>query len=91
MTSIGQIAVKGSFKLDLAKNYLSSYYESLKLTEFFKDVKTFCMFIGYPRSGSTLIGSLLDAHPNIIIAHELDVFRYIRAGFNKRQISRHEV
>ncbi len=26
------------------------------------------MFIGYPRSGHSLVGSLLDAHPNIIVA-----------------------
>lgn len=31
------------------------------------------MFIGYPRSGHTLVRSLLDAHPNVIIANELDV------------------
>ena len=31
------------------------------------------MFIGYPRSGHTLISSLLDAHPNAIVANEFDV------------------
>lgn len=30
----------------------------------------FCFFIGYSRSGHSLIGSILDAHKNIIIAHE---------------------
>ena len=33
------------------------------------------MFVGYPRSGHTLIGSLLDAHPHIVIANELDIFQ----------------
>ena len=32
------------------------------------------LFVGYPRSGHTLIGSLLDAHPNIIISDEMRVF-----------------
>ena len=32
------------------------------------------LFIGYPRSGHTLIGSLLDAHPHIIVSNELDIF-----------------
>ena len=32
------------------------------------------MFIGYPRSGHTLVSSLLDAHPNMIVANEFDVF-----------------
>ncbi len=44
------------------------------------------MFIGYPRSGHSLIGSLLDAHPNIIIAHELHALKYLFAGFKKNQI-----
>ncbi|XP_078374246.1 uncharacterized protein LOC144657760 isoform X2 [Oculina patagonica] len=36
-------------------------------------VQTFLIFIGYPRSGHTLISSLLDAHPNAIVANEFDV------------------
>ena len=36
-------------------------------------VQTFLMFIGYPRSGHTLISSLLDAHPNAIVANEFEV------------------
>jgi hypothetical protein len=44
------------------------------------------MFIGYPRSGHSLIGSLLDAHPNAIIANELDALKYIEAGFTKQQL-----
>ena len=31
------------------------------------------MFIGYPRSSHSLVGALLDAHPEIIIPHEYDV------------------
>lgn len=44
------------------------------------------MFIGYPRSGHSLVGSLLDAHPKMIIAHELDVLKYVEEGFKKGQI-----
>lgn len=44
------------------------------------------MFIGYPRSGHTLVGSLLDAHPDMVISHELDALRYLRAGFSRDQI-----
>ena len=52
----------------------------------FRDLETFCTFIGYPRSGHTLIGSLLDAHPQAMIADELDALRYNQAGFSRRQI-----
>ena len=31
------------------------------------------MFIGYPRSSHSLVGAMLDAHPEIIIPHEYDV------------------
>lgn len=44
------------------------------------------MFLGYPRSGHSLVGSLLDAHPDAVIAHELDALRYLRAGFSRNQI-----
>ena len=54
--------------------------------ELYEEVDKFCMFIGYPRSGHSLIGALLDSHPNMIMAHELDVLKFIQAGFNKRQI-----
>ncbi|MCG3221478.1 MAG: sulfotransferase [Candidatus Heimdallarchaeota archaeon] len=44
------------------------------------------MFIGYPRSGHSIFGSMLDAHPNIIIAHEQNILLYLKAGFSKDQI-----
>jgi hypothetical protein len=52
----------------------------------FGEIETFCMFIGYPRSGHSLIGSLLDAHPNMIIAHEQDLLGHIQAGFGRDQV-----
>ena len=33
------------------------------------------MFIGYPRSSHSLVGAILDAHPEIIIPHEYDIMR----------------
>jgi hypothetical protein len=43
----------------------------------FDDVRAFCLFIGYPRSGHSLVGSLIDAHPCAVISHELDALRYV--------------
>jgi hypothetical protein len=42
--------------------------------------------VGYPRSGHSLIGALLDAHPEMIVAHELHALRYLRYGFDRDQI-----
>ena len=72
--------------IDLALKKLFVQRIDHKFHDIFDDIETFCMFIGYPRSGHTLTGSLLDAHPDAIIAHELDVLKYIEAGFTKKQI-----
>ena len=72
--------------LNLARLYPTSFYGGFKNRKLFEDTETNCMFIGYPRSGHTLIGALLDAHPNMIIAHELDALKFIYARFSKRQI-----
>jgi hypothetical protein len=39
-------------------------------------MRTFCLFIGYPRSGSTVTGRLLDMHPGIGIAHQVNAFEF---------------
>ena len=44
-----------------------------KLYELYDNVETFVMFIGYPRSSHSLVGSILDAHPEIIIPHEYHI------------------
>jgi hypothetical protein len=49
-------------------------------------VRTFCLFTGYPRSGHSLVGALLDAHPNAVIAHEQQALRYLRAGIGREPL-----
>jgi hypothetical protein len=51
-----------------------------------RDVEVFFLALGYARSGSTLVGSLLDAHPEIVVAHEADILRYVRTGVTRRQL-----
>ena len=38
-------------------------------------LKTFLLFIGYNRSRHTLLASLLDAHPNVIIANDFNILK----------------
>lgn len=73
-------------KLDGVRRYATTYYKSMRQPGLFKDVQTFCMFIGHTKSGSSLVGSLLDAHPEIILADEADALRYVADGFGKEQI-----
>jgi hypothetical protein len=52
----------------------------------FSEVEKVFFLVGYPRSGSTLIGSLLNAHPEMVIAHESDIFRYVKPGVTRSQL-----
>lgn len=47
-----------------------------KLYELYNDVQTFVIFIGYPRSSHSLVGAILDAHPEIIIPHEYHIIEH---------------
>ena len=42
-------------------------------------VETLVLFVGFARSGHSIVGSLLDAHPDIIIAHEYNVLQHIKS------------
>ena len=45
-----------------------------------KDIHTICLFVGQGRSGTSLIGYLLNQHPNIAIAHEYYLLKHINAN-----------
>ncbi|MCI0497711.1 MAG: sulfotransferase [Thermoplasmata archaeon] len=49
----------------------------------FPNVERFCIFIGYPRSGHTLVGAILDAHRDMVVSNELDALKYVRAGLDR--------
>ncbi len=59
--------------------------EALTRRREFEAVETFCQFIGYSRSGHTLVGSLLNAHRHVVIAHELDAMKWIRRRVTRAQ------
>jgi sulfotransferase family protein len=66
--------------------FTSSSQGAQRLSNSLDSLRYYCTFIGYPRSGHSLVGSLLDAHPNIIIAHELDSLLFLKSGFSDRQL-----
>jgi hypothetical protein len=49
-------------------------------------VRAFLLFVGHPRSGHSLVGSLLDAHPAMVVSHELDVLKYVGLGYRRDQL-----
>jgi len=70
----------------LAWDYLRTAYQMGSSAGKCADVERYCFFIACPRSGHSIVGALLDAHPEMIIAHECGAFRYQRARFKKYQI-----
>jgi hypothetical protein len=48
----------------------------------------FCCFVGHGRSGGTLAGALLNAHPNVVISNELHALRRLRLGLSFVQLCR---
>ncbi|HEV8354104.1 MAG TPA: sulfotransferase [bacterium] len=73
-------------RLRKAWQYVTSYLPSRRTPDAFAHVRAFCIFIGYPRSGHTLVGSIVDAHPNAIVANELNVVGHVKRGFSRAQI-----
>jgi len=49
-------------------------------------VERFCMFIGHARSGHSIVGAALDAHPNIVTAHEANALLWLRGGMSRKQL-----
>ena len=52
----------------------------------YRDVRIYCMFLGYPRSGHSLVGALLNAHQEVVMAHELDALSHIKQGISRDQL-----
>jgi hypothetical protein len=57
-----------------------------KTRDDFEDVERFCLFVGHARSGHSLIGALLDAHPNMIIAHEIGALGVVKNGISRARL-----
>lgn len=68
-----------------AWDFLRSFQGSLRQRDF-AAVTTHLQFLAPPRSGHTLIGSLLDAHPEMVIAHEMDSMYYFKSAYTRNQI-----
>ncbi|MCB9792064.1 MAG: hypothetical protein H6741_05000 [Alphaproteobacteria bacterium] len=46
------------------------------------------LFVGYPRSGHSLVGALIDAHPQAIVSHEVDLLARLLAGADRDSLLR---
>ncbi len=76
-----------SGKAELASRFVKSRLHARAYRDKTRGLRAVCLFIGYPRSGHSLVGSLIDAHRNCVIANELDVLKYANAGFDRDQLA----
>ena len=81
-----EILNKTISKLKFIYSYIKSALFGFLNKKRYSRVRTFVMFIGYPRSGHSLIASLLDAHPNIIIGMEWGVLPHLKMGYRQTQL-----
>ena len=43
-------------------------------------IKTMIFFLGHPRSGHSIVASLMDSHPHMVVSHEVDLFGKLSKG-----------
>jgi hypothetical protein len=67
---------------DLARRRRAMGRRAAESPEMFSSVRTFCLVVGHTKSGGSMLGAMLDAHPRIVMADELDVLKYMAAGFD---------
>lgn len=65
---------------------IKSNYGAIQKQKHFETIERFCLFIGCGRSGHSLVGSLIDAHPDMVMSDALKILRFIKQGFSTQQI-----
>jgi Sulfotransferase family len=65
---------------DIARDFGRAAIHAVRDHRAFRDLERFLFFVGYPHSGSSLVGSLLNSHPEVVVSHEADVLRYVKPG-----------
>lgn len=61
-------------------------WTGMDLAARYRDVSVFGLFIGYSRSGHSIVGSVIDAHANALAAHRLHALKYILRGDTLEQV-----
>lgn len=73
-------------RVDTVRRHALASSAARRAPDRYARVRTFCLFVGHNKSGTSLLGGLLDAHRDIVLADEVDALRYVEAGFGRDQI-----
>lgn len=66
--------------------YARSLISGLRHRSDFSTVERYCFFLGYARSGHSIVATLLNAHPEMVVSNELHALRFVQRGFRRDQI-----
>lgn len=72
--------------LDLTRRSVTTRWSSRRAPGRFSQVEVLCVFVGHVKSGGSLLGAMLDAHPEVLVSDEVDLLRYLEAGFGREQL-----
>lgn len=72
--------------LHTAWRYAVSTLDARRQATDLGEARTFVTFLGHARSGHSIVGALLDAHPQIVLSDELDALRYVAEGFGRDRV-----
>lgn len=85
-TLLGEVALELSLGFARCVDHVSLRLARPRLGAMFGEVRTFCVFLGHPRSGHSIVGSVLDAHPNAVVAHRLNAARLLADGYSLNDV-----
>lgn len=73
-------------KANVRRNAIRASLAARRDPHRFDHVRTFCFFVGHNKSGTSMLGGLLDAHRQVILADEADALQYVAADLRREQI-----
>ena len=72
--------------LELARDAPLATWLGLRHRHDLASAQAFVMFVGYPRSGHSIVASLLNAHPDVFIGQRIRVLRHVGFGYRRLQV-----
>lgn len=52
----------------------------------FENLETVGLFVGHVKSGGTLLGAMIDAHPDAVMADDVDVLDFLARGYQRDEL-----
>jgi hypothetical protein len=82
----GQVKLWTRRKRDMAQYVARSFSEARRLAPDMQSLEAYCLFLGYERSGHTLLASIFNAHRNAVVSNELHALSYLPLGITRQQL-----